>query len=175
MRRARQPDVDESATLPALGDALEFMRLIWAIDHGLQKASKRLAASAGVTGPQRLVVYIVGRFPGISAGQLSSTLHVHPSTLTGVLRRLERRGLLSRRPDPRDARRAALGLTPKGRRLDLAVAGPVESAVQQVLRDLPRDKGCVAREVLAMLARRLGVECDRAASRQDGRPRRGAC
>jgi DNA-binding MarR family transcriptional regulator len=155
-KRSSLARVDERA-LPALGEALEFVRLIRAIDHGLEKASKQLAASAGVTGLQRLVLHIVGRFPGLSAGQLATTLHVHPSTLTGVLGRLERRGLLSRRPDPRDGRRASLGLTPAGRRLDAAVVGTADAVVQQLLLDLPRGRARAAREVLAQLAERLGV------------------
>ena len=76
--------------MPPLGEQLEFMRLLWAIDHGLQTRSKRMAAALGVTGPQRLVIRIVGRFPGVSAGQLARILHLDPSTLTGILRRLER-------------------------------------------------------------------------------------
>ena len=63
------------------------MRLLWAVDHGLQTRSKRMAVGLGITGPQRLVLRIVGRFPGISAGQLSRILHLDPSTLTGILRR----------------------------------------------------------------------------------------
>lgn len=153
----------ESGPVPALGDVLEFMRLIWAIDHGLQKTSKRMAVSSGLTGPQRLVVRIVGRFPGISAGRLATVLHVHPSTLTGVLKRLERRGLISRRPDPRDARRAALGLTPRGRQLNAAaVSGTVESAVQQVLAELSPGEVRCGRRVLRMLGERLRDHLDEA-------------
>jgi DNA-binding MarR family transcriptional regulator len=87
-----------------LGAVLDFMRLLWAVDHGLQSASKRMEAAHGVTGPQRLVLRMVGRFPGIAAGRLSEILHVHPSTLTGILKRLEARELLQRKADPRDAR-----------------------------------------------------------------------
>src|SRR5437016_14410817 len=101
-----------------LGPILEFMKQLWAVDHGLQSASKRMEASFGITGPQRLVVRIVGRFPGIAAGRVAEILHVHPSTLTGILKRLEARGVLQRRSDPRDARRALFGLTAKGRKLD---------------------------------------------------------
>jgi MarR family transcriptional regulator, organic hydroperoxide resistance regulator len=167
MKAGSRPPVSERTALPLLGDALEFMRLIWAVDHGLQKASKQMAASAGVTGPQRLVLHVVGRFPGISVGQLAATLHVHTSTLTGVLGRLERRGLLDRRRDPRDGRRAALGLTSAGRSLDLTVTGTVEAAVIEVLDALPAHKARAAREALAMLARQLGVATDSA-----GRPPR---
>src|SRR5438552_13238293 len=118
---------------PALGAVLDFMRLLWALDHALQSASKRMEATHGITGPQRLVVRIVGRFPGIAAGRVAEILHVHPSTLTGVLRRLEGRGVLQRRTDPRDARRALFMLTARGRKLDTLKTGTVEQAVRRVL------------------------------------------
>src|SRR5216110_3297181 len=118
---------------PPLGAVLDFMRLLWAVDHALQSASKRMEASFGITGPQRLVVRIVGRFPGIAAGRVAEILHVHPSTLTGILKRLEARGVLQRRSDPRDARRALFGLTAKGRKLDTVRTGAVELAVRRVI------------------------------------------
>src|SRR5437899_7072059 len=108
---------------PPLGAVLDFMRLLWAVDHSLQSASKRMESTFGVTGPQRLVVRIVGRFPGIAAGRVAEILHVHPSTLTGILKRLEARGVLQRRADPRDGRRALFSLTPRGRKLDTVRTG----------------------------------------------------
>src|SRR3954467_2899161 len=107
----------EGKALP-LGAVLDFMRLLWALDHALQSASKRMESTHGITGPQRLVVRIVGRFPGIAAGRVAEILHVHPSTLTGILKRLEQRAILQRQSDPRDARRALFSLTPKGKKLD---------------------------------------------------------
>ena len=120
-----------------LGPVLEFMRALWALDHALQSASKRMETRLGVTAPQRLVVRIVGRFPGISAGEVAEILHVHPSTLTGVLKRLEARGIVTRRADPRDARRALLALTARGRELDRLRSGTVEAVVRRVLQRLP--------------------------------------
>jgi trehalose 6-phosphate phosphatase len=141
--------------LPPLGETLEFMRLLWAIDHGLQRRSKRMAASLGLTGPQRLVVRMLGRFPDISAGQLARVLHLHPSTLTGIVRRLERRGWLTRRPDPRDGRRALLGLSAAGRRVDVETSGTIEAAMESALGTLPRAKIETARAVLQGLAGQL--------------------
>src|ERR687888_5890 len=69
-----------------LGPVLDFMQRLWAVAHELQSISKRMDAHLGVTGPQRLVVRILGRRPGLSAGELAAILHLHPSTLTGVLR-----------------------------------------------------------------------------------------
>ena len=146
-------ETTEGRMLP-LGAVLDFMRLLWALDHALQSASKRMESAFGMTGPQRLVVRIVGRFPGIAAGRIAEILHVHPSTLTGVLKRLEGRGILQRRPDPRDARRALFMLTAKGRRLDTVRTGTVEQAVRRVLLKDP-EKVAVAQEVLAALSGEL--------------------
>jgi len=153
------PETDESVEVddlkePPLGAVLDFMRMLWALDHALQSASKRMEANFGLTGPQRLVVRIVGRFPGIAAGRIADILHVHPSTLTGILQRLERRAVLQRRPDPRDARRALFMLTAKGRKLDVVRTGTVEQAVRRVLTREPQ-KVSGAQEVLAALTEEL--------------------
>src|SRR4051794_6777072 len=80
----------EKADLHAAGlpEVLQFMRLLWALVHGLQTRSKRMTQDMRISGPQRLVLRIVGLMPGISAGTLASILHVHPSTLTGIVQRL---------------------------------------------------------------------------------------
>jgi len=146
-----QPDEPKE---PPLGAVLDFMRMLWAVDHALQSTSKRMEATFGLTGPQRLVVRIVGRFPGIAAGRVADILHVHPSTLTGILKRLEGRGVLQRKPDARDARRALFMLTAKGRKLDVVRTGTVEQAVRRVLSKDP-DKVAAAQEVLAALSEEL--------------------
>lgn len=146
---------DKSRGLP-LGEVLDFMRLLWAVDHGLQSTSKRMEASIGLTGPQRLVLRLVGRFPGIAAGKLAQILHVHPSTLTGVLKRLEKRGLIERRSDPLDGRRALFALTEAGRAMDVPATGTVEAAVQRVLSRMSRARIIGAQDVLTALAEELG-------------------
>ena len=128
------PDSTEQSTL---GPALDFLRLLWAVDHGLQSVSKRMEAEHGINSPQRLVLRIVGLQPGIQAGRVAEVLHVHPSTLTGILQRLQSRGLLARKADPRDARRALLQLTAKGRKLSDPQDGLLEAAVRRLLTRMP--------------------------------------
>ncbi len=128
------------------------MRLIWALDHGLQSLSKRMQATLGLTGPQRVALRIVGRRPGISPGELAGILRLHPSTLTGILRRLEGRRLLRRTRDPRDGRRWRLALTARGRALDVPSAGTVEAVVGRVLAAVPRERLRPAAELLAAVA-----------------------
>ena len=139
-----------------LGPVLDFMSALWALDHALQSASKRMEARLGVTAPQRLVVRIVGRFPELSPGEVADILHLHPSTLTGILKRLEERSLLVRRPDPVDARRSLLRLTPKGRGVDAMRTGTVETAVRRALRRLPATSVRAARDAALTLSEELG-------------------
>jgi DNA-binding MarR family transcriptional regulator len=146
-----KPTVDEDSSVPALTGTLHFMQLLWELHHNLQARSKQMESALGVTGPQRLVVRLVGRHAGISAGELAALLHLHPSTLTGVLRRLEQHGLLHRRSDPKDGRRVLLTLTAAGRRVDARRSGTVESAVQQALSRLTNAERAAGERALEML------------------------
>jgi DNA-binding MarR family transcriptional regulator len=139
------------------------MQLLWAVAHGLERASKRMKSEVGVTGPQRLVLRVVALFPGLSAGELAGILHVHPSTLTGVLRRLESQGLLVRAEDSVDRRRVALRLTPAGSRVNETRRGTVELAVARTLDRVGAADRTAAKRVLGRLARRLAAAGGRAA------------
>lgn len=164
---------EQAAEDIGLGEVIEFMRLLWAVDHGLEACSKHMDTVIGVTGPQRLVIRIVGRHPGVSAGRLAEILHVHPSTLTGVLGRLVERGLLTRRVDPADARRALFGLTAQGRKLDEVRSGTIEAKVRRALGRLSPREILSARKVLTAVAESL-AEPARAAPVSGGAAKRRA-
>jgi MarR family transcriptional regulator, organic hydroperoxide resistance regulator len=146
---------DVTPSVLPVGHPIDFLRLIWAVDHALQRRSKSMAATVGITGPQRLVIRIIGRFPSIHARQLADILHLHPSSLTALLKRLERRNLVRRWPDERDRRRWLLGLTRQGQALNRETPGTIEAAVQRVLKTTTRDELDVTRAVLGKLAREL--------------------
>jgi DNA-binding MarR family transcriptional regulator len=141
-----------------LGQPLEFLRLLWAVDHALQSASKWMAARLGVTGPQRLVIRLVGRRPGISAGAVAEILLVHPSTLTGILRRHETHRYIEIKRDPADRRRALLWLTAAGFDQDSRSSGTVEAAVRRGLARLSARDVRAAGRVLRAIAKTLAAD-----------------
>ncbi len=143
---------DATKRLPKL---LNFMRAMWGVGHGLQAQSKRMQRAVGLTGPQRLVVRIVGRFPDISAGELAEVLHLHPSTLTGIVRRLQTQKILKRASDTKDARRALFTLTTAGRKYDVKHPRTVEAIVERSLGRFSDAEVETARRVLDALATSL--------------------
>lgn len=147
----------DHAPLP-LGPSLDFLRLVWAVVHRMERVSKRMERRFGVTASQRFVIRLLGRFPGLTLAQVASLLEVHPSTASGILKRLERRGLVLRRVDTRDRRRAYLGLTAVGRRLDTTAEGTVEAAVDRMLAVLPTEHVASARDALNVLTAQLAAE-----------------
>ena len=130
----------------SLPSTLEFMQIIWALAHALDRTSKHMNDTIGVTGPQRLVLRVVGLMPGLSAGELAAILHVHPSTLTGVLQRLVTQRMLLRTHDTQDRRRAVLHLTARGAQINGTTRGTVEAAVTRALGEVtPHDRAACSR------------------------------
>lgn len=143
-----------------LDDVLRFMRLIWAIDHELERVSKKMETRLGLTIPQRLSMLLIGRNPGILASELAAVLHLHRGTLSGVVRRLEAAGYVTRTVDQADARRAGLTLTPAGERVNRRRAGTFEDAVRRVLSSALPGERSAAEHVLARLAGELRATGD---------------
>jgi DNA-binding MarR family transcriptional regulator len=148
-----------------LGDAIDFRRLVWAVDHALQRRSKSMETTLGITGPQRLVIRIIGRFPSIHARQLADILRLHPSSLTAMLKRLEHRDLVRRWPDKRDRRRWLLGLSRRGRTFNREAPRTIEAAVQRMFPITARADLDVTRAVPGRFVRELD---ERGRSRASG-------
>ena len=134
----RKRPARERTPAQQLEESLDFLRTLWALTHELRAMSKRMRSRLGLTGPQRLVIRILGSTPDLSATELAKLIELHPSTLTGILRRLEQRSLIARGSHPHDARRAVLRLTAAGQRMNRKNEHTVEAAVARALARLDR-------------------------------------
>lgn len=138
-----------------LEPALAFLQRVWRLNHALEQVSSRMETQLGVTAQQRLVIRCLGKYPGIGAGQLAEVFQVDPGTVSATLRRLEGRGLVERRRDPNDRRRAVLGLTSAGRALDHPTEGTVEAVVERLLEGASGAEMNAAADVLDRFAAEL--------------------
>lgn len=149
---------DRRRSAAPVGSIVDFVRLLWTVSHELERMSAHMETSLGVTAQGWLVVRLVGRYPGVSAGAVAELLHLDPSSLTPVIKRLRRRGLLERRSDPRDRRRVLLGLTAAGRAVDVPLEHTVEASIDRALAGVPSSAVTAAKDVMASVLRQLALD-----------------
>ena len=107
---------------------------LWAALHALIKAANEaMPASArrmelGQTDMALLELLMAGP---LSPGEIAKELKVTPAAVSIAVNRLEQRGHLTRTPDPSDARRVIVQLTPHARQ-DVAVE--LQEMFQQISR-----------------------------------------
>lgn len=144
----RRPGTSVSDSEPH-DPVLQFLQTVWQLEHALERASKRMEDALGISGPQRFALRIIGERPGITAGELAAVLHLHPSTVTGIVQRLEARRLVKRVSNVRDGRMAHLHLTTSGSRANRpSTRGTIERAARATLAGCPPGIRRAAAEVL---------------------------
>ncbi len=107
------------------------------IVKALEVFSKEVDARFGLTAPQLWALWELGKEGPLALKDLSARLHVHPSTMVGVVDRLEAKGLVARKPDPVDRRRVRLSLTAAGRALRKKAPHPAQGRLRAALEDMP--------------------------------------
>lgn len=85
------------------------------ITRAIDLHSRGLMQAIGLTAPQLAALQAIGRLPPITAGALARSIHLSQATLTGILTRLESRGLVTRARSGSDRRAVVVQLTDQGR------------------------------------------------------------
>ena len=83
----------------------------------LNRQLRRELHPLGVTGGQVTLLASIKRAPGIGVRELAALEGISPAGSSGHVARLERAGLVTRSPDPRDRRRVGLDVTAEGERV----------------------------------------------------------
>ena len=120
-----------------------------------RRLTKGVAGRYGLTGPQLAVLKMLEPVGKLSLSELSWRIRARNSTVTGIIDRMARDGLVARRRSEEDRRVVHIALTEKGR--ELAREIPIEPVqiFRKVLSELsPRDAVALGR-VLTKLARRV--------------------
>jgi DNA-binding MarR family transcriptional regulator len=113
---------------------LEQFRIIFKSIRGHYRSVEK---RAGISGALLWALAQVASEPGTPVGRLARALAIHQSTASNLLRRLEARGLLSRRRHGKDQRTVQLFPTAKGLRVLTRAPQPLIGVLQQALSDLP--------------------------------------
>jgi MarR family transcriptional regulator, organic hydroperoxide resistance regulator len=133
---------------------LAQIRIVW---RDLFRNPLAEAEASGVTGPQVTVMScLVSRGP-MTLTELSVTLGMTHSTASGIVDRLQARGLLRRSPDPVDRRRTRISVTDKvARYVSELEAGPSGRLAGALERATPAERRAITNG-LDRLCALLGV------------------
>jgi DNA-binding MarR family transcriptional regulator len=108
-------------------------RLIRAVSIDSVKMSRQFS----LTAPQSGVLRCLAHNGAISSADLSRELYVTPSNITGIIDRLERKGLVQRVRKEDDRRVTLIQLTDEGRKLSRELPDPIEIRLVSGLSALP--------------------------------------
>ena len=89
---------------------IALRKIIQAIDMN----SKKLVKRVGLTGPQLVILQEISNLGEVTAGEVARAVSLSQATLSGILERMEKRGLLSRRRSEQDKRRVMVRITDSG-------------------------------------------------------------
>ncbi len=92
---------------------ISIRRIIQSIDLH----SRFLVRQFGLTGPQLIVLQEISNAGEISITEIAKAVSLGQATVTGILERLENRGLLARRRSKSDKRKVMIQITPACKKL----------------------------------------------------------
>lgn len=122
------------------------------IMRSMDIASRQLISEYGLTTPQLLCLQHLQEQGPMTTGLLAQAVSLSSATVTGILDRMERRGLVTRERRPEDKRRVLVAVTATGRVASDAAPSYLAKHLTQALERLPEDDRAEIQRVILYLA-----------------------
>ncbi|HVZ42714.1 MAG TPA: homoprotocatechuate degradation operon regulator HpaR [Ramlibacter sp.] len=94
----------------------------------------------GLSDQQWRVLRVLGEHGTVETGRVAREAYILGPSLTGVLARMERDGLVQRERDPSDQRRTVVEATARGRKLVHRLSDTIEAHYRWLEKSLGKDK-----------------------------------
>lgn len=106
---------------------------------------------ANITEQQWRVLRVLGERDELDAVKITQMAMLLPPSVTRILRELEERKLITRRPDANDGRRSIISITAKGRQLMAVTAGHTRAILAAYAETFGQDRlDNLIKELLAL-------------------------
>ena len=102
----------------------------------LNEQSKKVEKETGLTGPGLWAIKTINERSPINVSDLASNLYLHPTTVIGIIDRLEKQNLVKRRRSKDDRRVVWIELTAKGNNLVKAAPEVAQGLLVSGLEDI---------------------------------------
>jgi len=117
---------------------LRILQALRRIMRAVDLYSRKLLAGHKVTGPQLVCLLSVQEHEPVTLSAIARHVHLSPSTVTGILDRLEHKGLVRRERDLKDRRLVHVALTERGRELAVRAPSPLQDTLAEAMKGLPK-------------------------------------
>lgn len=118
----------------------EIVSAIRRISRAVYLDSRQMVKKIGLSNPQCLVLKTIDTNGASSLAALSRLLNVTSANMTGLVDRLEKKGLVRRARKEGDRRVTLVELTEKGKPLSRTVPDPIEKKLIHGLKDVPAEE-----------------------------------
>jgi|SRR2546430_15022479 DNA-binding MarR family transcriptional regulator len=112
-------------------------------------------AEIGLYAGQEMFLWQLWQQDGLTQSQMVERMCVQPPTVSKMLDRLEKAGLVERRPDAENSRLSRVYLTEQGHRSQLAVRDIWKNVEQQITEGLSVEERIVLRRLLLQVHENL--------------------
>jgi DNA-binding MarR family transcriptional regulator len=158
----RTPRTTGQAVLPPRSDRQEALsetvEMLHQIFQAVDLFSRQTLRDFGVTGPQIWALRTIDDGDVVSMGDLAQRMHLHMSTVSGIIDRLESARLVTRERSEADARVMDVRLTARGRALLAKAPEPPRSKAARGLQRLSPKELDRVHSALLLIARAMDVE-----------------
>jgi MarR family transcriptional regulator, organic hydroperoxide resistance regulator len=138
-----------------IADVLDNLRRVFKVVH---RYSKRAEKVGGMTGPQVWAMKVLAESAPIRVTDLARRMYLHPSTVVGILDRLEQHAQVTRKRSEKDHRVVTVSLTAKGRETVSKVPQIAQGLLLKGLKELSDEDLVTTSGGLRRLVGILGVE-----------------
>ncbi|HJD44529.1 MAG TPA: MarR family transcriptional regulator [Candidatus Paenalcaligenes intestinipullorum] len=116
---------------------LRILRSLRKITRSVALHSRQLAACSNITAPQLICLRAVIDHGPLTATAISREMHISPSTVVGILDRLEDKQLIIRERNREDRRIVLITATEAGKQLAEDTPSPLQKKLADALNELP--------------------------------------
>jgi DNA-binding MarR family transcriptional regulator len=129
--------LNETPPIPEGNYELRIFQSLRRIIRAIEIHSQKLSHDHQITGPQLGCLQAIKQKGALTTTRLAQTVFLSPSTVVGIVDRLEEKGLVSRLRSTSDRRQVQICLTEAGTRLAGSAPSPLQETLACSLQDLP--------------------------------------
>jgi len=134
---AENKSTNQEAEVPRASYDLRILQALRRIIRAVDIHSHKLFTQHKITGPQLACLMAIKEEAPLTSGNLAKKVYLSPSTVVGIVDRLEEKKLVERKRSSKDRRQVHISITSQGTQLISDAPSLLQDTLASALVDLP--------------------------------------